>query len=66
MDPYVLHQESTLLKHEVNTHDLAHLIQKCMWVEFVGSHLCAERFSPGSPVSPLLKRPPFDLICVNY
>ena len=26
-----------------------------MWVEFVGSLLCTERFSPGSPVSPLLK-----------
>ena len=36
-----------------------------MWVEFVGSLLCTERFSPGTPVSPLLKRPPFDLICVD-
>ena len=26
-----------------------------MWVEFVGSLLCTERFSPGTPVSPLLK-----------
>jgi len=26
-----------------------------MWVEFVGSLLCSERFSPGTPVSPLLK-----------
>ena len=26
-----------------------------MWVEFVGSLLCTERFSPDSPVSPLLK-----------
>ena len=26
-----------------------------MWVEFVGSVLCTERFSPGTPVSPLLK-----------
>ena len=25
------------------------------WVEFVGSLLCTERFSPGTPVSPLLK-----------
>ena len=27
----------------------------CMCVEFVGSLLCTERFSPGTPVSPLLK-----------
>ena len=26
-----------------------------MWVEFVGSPLCTERFSPGTPVSPVLK-----------
>ena len=26
-----------------------------MWVEFVGSLLCTERFSPGTSVSPLLK-----------
>ena len=26
-----------------------------MWVEFVGSLLCTEMFSPGTPVSPLLK-----------
>ena len=26
-----------------------------MWVEFVGSPLCTGRFSPGTPVSPLLK-----------
>jgi len=26
-----------------------------MWAEFVGSPLCAERLSPGTPVSPLLK-----------
>ena len=26
-----------------------------MWVEFVGSLLCTERFSPGTPVTPLLK-----------
>ena len=26
-----------------------------MWVEFVGSLLYTERFSPGTPVSPLLK-----------
>ena len=40
-------------------------IRRHMWVEFVGSLLCTERFSPGTPVSPLLKEPPFDLICVN-
>ena len=26
-----------------------------MWVEFVGSLLCTEKFSLGTPVSPLLK-----------
>ena len=26
-----------------------------MWVEFVGSLLCTERFSPGTSVSPLVK-----------
>ena len=36
-----------------------------MWVEFVGSLHCNERFSPGSPVSPFLKRPTFDLICFH-
>ena len=36
-----------------------------MWVEFVGSLRCTERFSPGTPVSPLLKKPTFDLICIN-
>ena len=30
-------------------------IRRHMWVEFVGSLLCTERFSPGTPVSPLLK-----------
>jgi len=25
------------------------------WVEFVGSLLCTKRFSPGTPVSPLLE-----------
>ena len=30
-------------------------IRHQMWVEFVGSLLCTERFSPGTPVSPLLK-----------
>ena len=30
-------------------------IQRHMWVEFVGFLLCTERFSPGTPVSPLLK-----------
>ena len=29
-------------------------IRRHMWVEFVGSLLCTERFSPGTPVSPLL------------
>ena len=29
--------------------------QRHMWVEFVGSLLCTEKFSPGTPVSPLLK-----------
>ena len=26
-----------------------------VWVKFVGSLLCTERFYPGTPVSPLLK-----------
>ena len=30
-------------------------IRRHMWVEFVGSLLCTERFSPGTPASPLLK-----------
>ena len=30
-------------------------IRRHMWVEFVGSLLCTERFSPGTPVSLLLK-----------
>ena len=30
-------------------------IRRHMWVEFVGSVLCTERFSPGTPVSPFLK-----------
>ena len=41
-------------------------IRRQMWVEFVGSLLCTERFSPGTPVSPLLKNQnlkfEFDLI----
>ena len=36
-------------------------IRRQMWVEFVGSLLCTERFSPGTPVSPPQK-PKFDLI----
>ena len=30
-------------------------IQSHIWVEFVGCLLCTERFSAGTPVSPLLK-----------
>ena len=30
-------------------------IRRQMWVELVGSLLFTERFSPGTPVSPLLK-----------
>ena len=30
-------------------------IRRHMWVEFVGSLLCTERFSPDTPISPLLK-----------
>ena len=33
-----------------------------MWAEFVGSLLCSERFSPGTPVFPSLQKPTFDLI----
>ena len=41
------------------------LIRRHMWVEFVGSLLCTERFSPSTPVSPLLEKPAFNLTCVN-
>ena len=30
-------------------------IRRQMWVEFVGSLLCTDRFSPGTPVSPFLR-----------
>ena len=30
-------------------------IRRHVWVEFVGSLLCTERFSAGTPVSPFLK-----------
>ena len=36
-----------------------------MWVEFVGSLLSTERFSPGTPVSPFLKNQHLTFICVN-
>ena len=37
-----------------------------MWVEFVGSLLCTERFSPGYYSGfPSPQKPTFDLICVN-
>ena len=39
--------------------------QTHMCVEFVGSLLCTKRFSPGTSVSPLLKKPAFDFTCVN-
>ena len=35
------------------------------WVEFVGSLLCTERFSPGTPVFPFAQKPTFEVICVN-
>ena len=38
-------------------------IRRQMWIEFVASLLCTERFSPGTPVSPLLKNQ--NLTCVN-
>ena len=34
-----------------------------MWIEFVGSLLCYERFSSGTPVFPSHQKPTFDLIC---
>ena len=40
------------------------LTRRHMWVEFVGSLLCTERFSPGTPVSPLLKNQHLTC-CVN-
>ena len=36
-----------------------------MWVEFVDSLLCTERFSPGNSGFPSPQKPTFDLICVN-
>ena len=33
-----------------------------MWIEFVGSLLCYERFFPGTPVFPSPQKPTFDLI----
>ena len=40
--------------------------QRHMWVEFVGSLLCTEKFSPGTPVSdPSPQKPTFDLICFH-
>ena len=38
-------------------------IQRQMWVELVGSLLCTERFSPGTPVSPLLKNQNLTWLC---
>ena len=35
-------------------------MRRQMWVEFVGSLLCTERFSPGTSVSPLPKNPKFE------
>ena len=37
-----------------------------MWVEFVGSLLCTERFSPGTPVFLSPQKPTFDSIYVNF
>ena len=39
-------------------------IRRQMWVEFVDSLLCTERFSLGTPVSPLLNHQKFDLIVI--
>ena len=41
-------------------------IRRQMWVEFVGSLLCTERFSPGTPgtpVSPLFKNQYLTWLC---
>ena len=35
-------------------------IWRHMWVEFVGSLLCTERFSPGTSVSPLPQNQKFE------
>ena len=40
-------------------------IRRHMWVEFVGSLLCTERFFPGYSGFPSPQKPTFDLICVN-
>ena len=36
-------------------------IRRHMWVEFIGSLLCTERFSPGVPVFPSPQKQAFDL-----
>ena len=36
-----------------------------MWVEFVGTLVCTERFSPGTPVFPSAEKPIFDLTLFN-
>ena len=43
-------------------------IRRHMWVEFVGSLLCTERFSPGTPDSTLLKNQHFTwfALIVNF
>ena len=47
-----------LIRHASGMHLACILacIRHQMWVEFVSSLLCSERFSPGTPVSPLLKK----------
>ena len=37
-----------------------------MWVEFVGSLLCSERFFRGYSGFPSPQKPSFDKICVNF
>ena len=44
-----------LASHQCGRGSIAKLSVIIMWVEFVGSLLCTERFSWGTQVSPLLK-----------
>ena len=41
-------------------------IRRHMWVEFIGSLLCTERFLPGYSGFPSPQIPAFHLIGVNY
>ena len=56
---------TALASHQCGPGSIPRLDRRHMWVEFVGSLLCTERFSPGTPVFPSPRKPAFDLICVD-